>query len=237
MSRRPPANRPRRQTLTRDRVLREALALADDRGIEALSMRELGRHLGVDAMSLYNHVDNKDDLLNGIVDLVVAEIALPSGDADWADAMRGRAQSARQAFTRHPWASQLIDSRTSSGPERLRYLDWVIGTLRRAGFSVDVALHAFSALDSFVYGFARQQASLSSGEPGSAQTAQELRSEVPTDQFPHLTEVITHYIAAGGYDADADFAFGLDLILDGLQRHLERAPAAGPEPAWPTELS
>jgi AcrR family transcriptional regulator len=222
MPRRRDPNRPKRETLTRDRVLRAALVLADERGIDALSMRELGRHLGVDAMSLYNHIDNKDDLLNGIVDLVVGEIDLPSDD-DWSEAMRTRALSAKQAFSRHPWASQLMDSRTSSGPERLRYFDWVIGTLRRAGFSVDMALHAYSAIDSYVYGFARQQANLSSGEPGSPETAAQLLSEIPTDQFPHLTEVITHYIHHGGYDPDADFDFGLTLILDSLARLLAQA--------------
>ena len=223
MPRRRDPNRPKRERLTRERVLRAALVLADERGIDALSMRELGRHLGVDAMSLYNHIDNKDDLLNGIVDLVVGEIHLPPGDGDWSQAMRTRALSAQAAFTRHPWASQLLDSRTSSGPERLRYFDWVIGTLRRAGFSVDVSLHAYSALDSYVYGFARQQANLSSGEPGSPETAAQLLSEIPTDQFPHLTEVITHYIHHGGYDPDADFDFGLTLILDSLARLLAQA--------------
>ena len=223
MSRRRAPNRPRRETLTRERVLHAALDLADERGIDALSMRELGRHLGVDAMSLYNHVDNKDDLLNGIVDLVVGEIDLPPDEVDWSDAMRTRALCAQAAFTRHPWASQLMDSRTSSGPERLRYFDWVIGTLRRAGFSVDVALHAFSAIDSYVYGFARQQANASSDEPSSPEAAQELLAEIPTDQFPHLTEVITHYIRHGGYDPDTDFDFGLNLILDSLQRLLDKA--------------
>ncbi|GAA4405555.1 TetR/AcrR family transcriptional regulator C-terminal domain-containing protein [Fodinibacter luteus] len=221
MPRRRDPNRPRRQTLTRERVLQAALVLADERGIDALSMRELGRHLGVDAMSLYNHVDNKDDLLNGIIDLVVGEIDLPPGDGDWSQAMRTRARSAQAAFTRHPWASQLLDSRTSSGPERLRYFDWVIGTLRRAGFTVDVALHAYSALDSYIYGFARQQANLSSGEPSSPETAQQMLAEIPTDQFPHLTEVITHHIDHGGYDPDADFDFGLTLILDSLARLLD----------------
>ena len=221
MSRRRAPNRPRRETLTRERVLHAALDLADERGIDALSMRELGRYLGVDAMSLYNHVDNKDDLLNGIVDLVVGEIDLPPDEVDWSDAMRTRALCAQAAFTRHPWASQLMDSRTSSGPERLRYFDWVIGTLRRAGFSVDVALHAFSAIDSYVYGFARQQANVSGDEPSSPEAAQELLAEIPTDQFPHLTEVITHYIRHGGYDPDTDFDFGLNLILDSLQRLLD----------------
>jgi AcrR family transcriptional regulator len=221
MPRRRDPNRPKRQTLTRERVLRAALALADERGIDALSMRELGRHLSVDAMSLYNHVDNKDDLLDGIVDLVVGEIDLPDDGDDWAAAMRTRARCAQRVFARHPWAAELIDSRTSSGPERLRYLDWVIGTLQRAGFSTGVALHAYSALDSYVYGFARQQATMSGGGPGSPETAEALLSQIPTDQFPHLTDAINHWIEAG-YDPDADFEFGLTLILDSLQRHLDQ---------------
>ncbi len=220
MARRAEPNRRKREPLTRERVLREAVAIADARGLDALSMRELGRRLGVEAMSLYNHVDNKDDLLDGIVDLVVAEMELPAGGLEWAPAMRIRARSARQVFARHPWASQLIDTRTSSGPERLRYLDWVIGTLREAGFSVEVALHAFSAIDSYVYGFARQQSTMATNQAGSPDAAAELQSEVPTDLFPHLSEVITYSIQHGTYDADADFDFGLDLILDGLQRLL-----------------
>lgn len=226
MRKRPDPTRPKRQTLTRERVLRAALALADERGIDALSMRELGRRLGVDAMSLYNHVENKDDLLDGIVDLVVGEIDLPAGEDDWTSAMRTRAQSARRVFTRHPWASQLIDSRTSSGPERLRYFDWMIGTLRRAGFSIDEALHAYSALDSYVYGFARQQANVSGDDTGTPEAAEQLLAETPAPQFTHLAEVITHYIQQGGYDPDADFDFGLALILDSLQRRLDRPPRA-----------
>ena len=221
MPRRRDPNRPKRQTLTRDRVLRAALELADERGIEALSMRELGRHLGVDAMSLYNHVDDKDDLLNGIVDLVVGEIDLPPDSDVWVAAMRARARSAERVFTRHPWAAALIDSRTSSGPERLRYLDWVIGTLRRAGFPLELALHAYSALDSYVYGFARQQSHTPGDAAGSPAAAEELLAAIPTDQFPHLTDVIAYYIDHGAIDPHADFEFGLSLILDSLQRHLD----------------
>jgi AcrR family transcriptional regulator len=224
MPRRRDPNRPKRRTLTRDQVLSAALALADERGLDALSMRELGRHLGVDAMSLYNHVDDKDDLLNGIVDVVVGEIDLPTPTDDWAEAMRTRARSAQQVFAAHPWAAQLIDSRTSSGPERLRYLDWMIGTLRRAGFSTAVALHAYSALDSYIYGFARQQANMAGGGSGSPETADELLSQIPTGQYPNLADVITHWIRAG-YDPDADFEFGLTLILDSLQRILSEQPS------------
>jgi AcrR family transcriptional regulator len=196
-----------------------ALQLADERGIDSLTMRELGRRLGVEAMSLYNHVHNKEDLLDGILDLVVSEIDLPSGDVDWREAMQRRAVSAREAFARHPWASALIDSRESSGPERMRYFEWMIGTLRRAGFSVELALRAFSAIDSYVYGFGRQQLNMSAGEGDALpeEMAEAFLSAIPADEFPYLTEV-TEYTLRGGYDDSADFEFGLGLILDGLER-------------------
>jgi AcrR family transcriptional regulator len=213
-------NREPRPPLSRERVLRAALDLADERGIGSLTMRELGQRLGVEAMSLYTHVANKDDILDGIIDLVVTEIDLPSGDVDWRQAMRRRAASARHVFARHPWASALIDSRQSSGPERMRYFDWVIGTLRRAGFSVELALHAFSAIDSYVYGFGRQQLNISAGQAGSQEAAEAFLAAVPGGQFPYLAEVITQYILLTGYDESADFEFGLGLILDSLERVL-----------------
>jgi len=207
-----------RPPLSRERVLRAALRLADESGIDSLTMRELGQRLGVEAMSLYNHVANKDDILDGMIDLVVAEIDLPSGDVDWREAMRRRAVSARDVFGRHPWASALIDSRQSGGPERMRYFDWVIGTLRRAGFSVKVALYAFSAIDSYVYGFRKQQLNSSAGQAGSQEAAEAFLAMVPAEQFPYLAEAITDYVLSAGYDETADFEFGLDLILDGLER-------------------
>jgi len=204
-------------------VLRAAVALADEAGIEALTMRELGLRLGVEAMSLYNHVANKDDILDGMVDLVVGEIDLPSATVDWKAAMRRRAISARAVFSRHPWASALIDARESSGPERLRYLEWVIGTLRRAGFSVELARHAFSLLDSYVYGFGRQQANMSAGSGAEPEEmAEAFLRAVPADEYPYLREMIVAQATSSGYDDTADFEFGLDLILDGLQRLLGR---------------
>lgn len=213
-----------RAPLGRERVLRAALHLADERGIDSLTMRELGRRLGVEAMSLYNHVENKDDVLDGMVDLVVSEIDLPSGDVDWREAMRGRAVSAREVFARHPWASALVDSRESSGPERMRYLDWVIGTLRGAGFSVELAVRAFSAIDSYVYGFGRQQFNMSAGEGDATpeEMAEAFLSAIPADVYPHLSEVTEHMLRAG-YDEHADFEFGLGLILDGLERARDAA--------------
>lgn len=215
------ADRPPRTPLSRERVLRAAADLADEHGIDALTMRSLGQRLGVEAMSLYNHVANKDDLLDGIVDLVVGEIERPAGDVDWREAMRRRATSARAAFERHPWASALVDTRQSSGPERLRYLDWVLGTLRRAGCSVQLAVHAISAIDSYVYGFGRQQLAMSSTDAGTPQAAEEFLAAVPAADFPYLAEVISEFATGAGYDDAADFEFGLGLILDGLGRLID----------------
>ena len=149
-----------RAPLSRERVLRAALVLADMGGIESLTMRKIGQELHVEAMSLYNHVANKDDILDGIVDLVFSEIALPSERADWKTAMRQRAISARDVLLRHPWATSLMQSRTKPGPATLRHHNAVIGSLRKAGFTIDMAAHAFSVLDGYIYGFALQQMNL-----------------------------------------------------------------------------
>ena len=223
MPTRPTPNLGSRVPLSRERVLGAAVLLADEDGLESLTMRELGLRLGVEAMSLYNHVANKDDLLDGMVDLVVNEIDLPSDATDWKAAMRGRAISAWAVFSRHPWASALVDSRESSGPARLRYFDWVIGTLRRAGFTLELAVRAFSLLDSYVYGFGRQQLNMSAGgdiEP--EQMGEAFLRAIPADEYPYLREMVVEYAMTSGYDESADFDFGLDLILDGLQRLLDR---------------
>jgi AcrR family transcriptional regulator len=185
-------------------------------------MRKLGLRLGVEAMSLYNHVANKDDLLDGVVDLVVSEIDLPSDTVDWKDAMRRRAISAQSVFSRHPWASALVDSRETSGPARLRYFDWVIGTLRRAGFTLELAVRAFSLLDSYIYGFGRQQLNTAAGRDiKPEEVAEGFLRAIPADEYPYLREMVVEYAMGSGHDESADFDFGLDLILDGLQRHLE----------------
>jgi len=146
-----------RAPLTRERVLRAALVLADTSGLESLSMRKLGQELGVEAMSLYNHVANKDDILDGMVDLVFGEIELPPDQAEWKPAMRKRAISAHEALLRHPWATSLMQSRTNPGPATLTHHDAVLGSLRRAGFTLVMAAHAVSVIDGYVYGFALQQ--------------------------------------------------------------------------------
>ena len=213
-----------RVPLSRERVLGAAVLLADAEGLESLTMRELGLRLGVEAMSLYNHVANKDDILDGMVDLVVSEIDLPSDTVDWKGAMRRRAISAHSVFSRHPWASSLIDSRESSGPARLRYLDWVLGTLRRAGFTLEMALRAFSVLDSYIYGFGRQQLSMAaSPDVRPEQRAEAFLNAIPADDYPYLREMVVDHAMTSGYDQGADLEFGLDLILDGLQRLLDTA--------------
>ncbi len=208
-----------RARLNRDRVLRSAVALADAGGIESLTMRKLGEELGVEAMSLYNHVANKSDLLDGMIDVVFGEIDLPAGDADWRTAMRRRAISAREALSRHRWAIGRMESRATPGPATLRHHDAVIGTLRGAGFSIALAAHAYSALDSYIYGFAMQEPSLpfdTSAE--TAQVAQAIMARFSSGEYPHLTELAVEHVMQPGYDYGDEFEFGLDLILDGLER-------------------
>ena len=206
-----------RAPLSRDRILRTAVARADQEGISSLSMRKLGAALGVEAMSLYNHVGSKSDLLDGMIDIVFSEIDLPPGGGDWRAAMRRRAISARQVLRRHPWAIGLMESRTSPGPATLRHHDAVLGCLRRAGFSTELTAHAYALLDSYIYGFALQEASLPFGTgEEAAQVAHEISAEFASGQYPYLTELATEHVLRPGYDYGDEFVIGLDLILDGL---------------------
>lgn len=206
-----------RLPLTRDRVLRTALELADRDGIEALSMRKLGRELGVEAMSLYNHIADKDDLLDGLADIAVGEIEVPAIDVDWKAALRRWAISVREMLTRHPWAGALILSRTNPGPARSRYPEEVVGSLRQIGFSVEMALHAFFTLDSYIYGFALQERNMPSGTPDElAGMAQDILASLPATEYPYLNEVIVDHVLKLGFDYADEFEFGLDLILDAL---------------------
>jgi AcrR family transcriptional regulator len=208
-----------RVPLSRERVLRTAVASADESGIGSLTMRKLGEALGVEAMSLYNHVANKDELLDGMVDLVFGEIETPAAGASWKAAMRERAVSAREVLSRHRWAIGLMESRTSPGPATLRHHDAVIGSLRGAGFSVEMAAHAFSVLDSYIYGFALQEASLPfHSVEETAEVAEMILARLPRDEYPHLTELTVEHVLRPGYDYGNEFEFGLDLILDGLER-------------------
>lgn len=210
--------------LSRERVLAAAIALADESGLESLSMRKLGQALGVEAMSLYNHVANKDEILDGIVDVVVGEIEVPPPGADWTVAARRRALSARETLARHPWATGLMESRVNPGPATLRYFDAVLGSFREAGFSVEMAAHAFSVLDAYIYGFALQELSLpfDTAEEG-AEVAEALIESLPVDDYPHLAEMIVDHAVQPGYDYANEFEFGLELILNGLEA--QRGPA------------
>jgi AcrR family transcriptional regulator len=221
MPKRPTPNPESRTPLNRQRVLRAAVVLADEEGIEALKMRELGLRLGVEAMSLYRHIANRDDILDGMVDLVVSEIDIPEDTVGWREAMRRRAISAQAVYSRHPWASALMDSRTSSGPARLQYFDWILGTLREAGFTQEMTARAISVLDSYVYGFGRQQLNMSAG-PGvkPEDVAEAFLKAIPADEYPNLRKMVVEYAMNAGRDESADFEFGLDLILDGLERLL-----------------
>jgi AcrR family transcriptional regulator len=209
--------------LSRRRVLDAAVALADRDGVGALSMRKLAQELGVEAMSLYHHVAGKDAILDGIVDVVFAEIELPSGEGGWKAAMRRRAVSAREALRRHPWATALMESRSTPGPANLRHHDAVLGVLRNAGFSVELAAHAYSLLDAYIYGFALQESSLPFDTPEeTAAVASSIMDGFPADAFPYLTEIAVEHVMRPGYDYGNEYQFGLELILDGLERALAR---------------
>src|SRR5215211_797030 len=206
-----------RTPLTTGRVLWAAVALADREGVGSLSMRRLARELGVEAMSLYHHVAGKQALLDGMVDLVFGEIELPADDGDWREAMRRRATSAREVLGRHPWAIALMESRRTPGPANLRHHDAVLACLRRAGFPVALTAHAYSL----------QDASLPFDTPEeTAEVAAEMMDAFPADAYPHLTELAVEHVLQPGYDYGDEYAFGLELILDGLERLADQDPAA-----------
>jgi AcrR family transcriptional regulator len=210
-----------RARLSRDRVLRAAVAVADRGGISGLTIRSLAEELGTKPMSVYHHVTNKDEILDGIVDLVFAEIEMPSTDGDWRSQIVRRASSAREALARHPWAVGLMESRRAPGPETLRQHDAVIGTLRAAGFSVEMAAHAYALLDSYTYGFALQEAALPFKGPDSASDlATSIMDGFSQGQYPHLVELATEHVLKPGYDFGDEFEFGLNVILDGLSQSM-----------------
>jgi AcrR family transcriptional regulator len=212
--------------LTKERVLQAAVAFADEFGIESLSMRKLGEALGVEAMSLYKHVANKDDVLDGIADIVASEIELPAIGGDWKTAMRRRAISAHEVLMRHPWATMLIMSRANTGPAMLRYVDATIGSLREAGFSYALADHAWNAIDSYVYGFTLQKLKFPIEPPEYAAAAKTFLPQIPAERFPYLNG-LSRQVIDGRHDGVNHIEFGLGLILDGLEKVLN---AAGPAP-------
>jgi AcrR family transcriptional regulator len=206
-----------RRALSRDRVLRAAVTVADAGGIAALTIRSLAEQLGVKPMSVYHYVANKDEILDGIVDLVFSEIELPAPGGDWQAEMRRRAASARAALNRHPWAIGLMESRTAPGPATLRHHDAVIGAMRAAGFPVAMTAHAYALLDSYIYGFALQEASLPFKGPDSVgEVAEPMLHHFPAGEYPHFVEMATEYVLQPGYDFGDEFEFGLTVILDAL---------------------
>jgi AcrR family transcriptional regulator len=217
-----PSSHPRpepRLPLTRERVLHAAIALADAGGFESLSMRKLGQELGVEAMSLYNHVANKDDLADGIVEIVLAEIDDPPGDADWKAALRHTAISSHQVFVRHPWACSLMMRRPRVSPARMGWMEAVLRTLREAGFSADMTHHAYHALDSHITGFTLWLVSMPfESKEELVDLAEGFLQEIPADEYPYVIEHARQHIAPASPDGTSEFEFGLDLILDGLER-------------------
>jgi AcrR family transcriptional regulator len=214
---------PKRTPLNRERVLRAAIALADERGAHELTMRKLAQELGVEAMSLYNHVANKDDLLDGMVDIIFSEIEAPSPGGDWKTELRKRAISTREALNRHRWAIGAMEGRTNHGPNNLRLHDAVLGCLRAAGFSVEMTVHAYSVQDAYIYGFVLQQSDMSAETPEdfAAEAQRQMRDYAAAlADYPHLVEVVGGHVAESGYDYEAEFLFGLDVVLDRLEQLL-----------------
>jgi AcrR family transcriptional regulator len=212
-----------RLPLTRARVLETALRIADEGGVEALSMRRLAKELGVEAMSLYNHVANKDDIVSGIVELVVREIELPDGTDEWRAAVRTYAISAHDVLLRHRWAARLVLSPPGGSPEaratRMRTMEWLLRTLREGGFQPELTYHAYHALDAHILGFTLWQLGHSIPPVEDVrQLAASFLRELPEDEFPYLVEHIHQHLDAPPGDAQREFEFGLDLILDGLER-------------------
>jgi AcrR family transcriptional regulator len=211
----------RRAPLTRDRVLRAAVDLADGTGIDALSMRKLAQTLGVVPMALYKHVANKEELLDGMLDVVVGEIDPPAAETDWQRAVRQRILSARRALLRHPWASRVLESRTAPTPVVLQYMDSMIGMFRRGGFSVDLTHHVMHAMGSRILGFSQELfgAPPPGGPDIDAQAAEQLAL-----RYPYITEITTQVahddasVVGSGCDDQFEFEFTLDLLLDGLER-------------------
>lgn len=209
---------PPRPAVTRERALDAAMRIADHEGIAALTMRKLAQALGVEAMSLYHHVANKDDILDGMVDLVFSEIEISAHDEDWRRTLRTRAHSTRSALHRHPWALALLESRSSPGPATLRHHNHMFGRLRTSGFSLRATAHAYALLDSYVYGFVHQEQTLPFEAP---HETQELAASIitPLDpaEYPYLIEMATDLVLQPGYAFADEFEFGLELILDGLE--------------------
>jgi AcrR family transcriptional regulator len=225
MKRRGPAT-----PLTRDRVLSTALAIADQGGLEALSMRRLGQELGVEAMALYYHFASRDEIVDGIVDLVFAEVELPAADGDWKTAMRGRAISLRDALLGHRWAIGLMEARGHPGPANLRHHDAVIASLRAAGLDMATVAHAYAVLDAYIYGFALTKMNLPfDATTDMAAMADGMLEAFPVGEYPNLVAFIADHATKPGYDFADEFEYGLDIVIGGLEAATVKAPAEGLE--------
>jgi AcrR family transcriptional regulator len=208
-----------RTRLSRERVLSAAMTIADRGGLPGLTIRSLAKELGAKPMSVYYYIASKDELLDALVDVVFEEIELPDPDGEWREEMRRRAHSARARLKQHRWAIGLLESRTSPGPATLRHHDRVLACLRRAGFSAELTAHAYALIDSYVYGFALQEASLPFEGPDTVgEVAEPIMALMSSGEFPAMVEMASTYYLQPGYDFADEFEFGLDLILDGLER-------------------
>jgi AcrR family transcriptional regulator len=208
-----------RVPLTRERVLRAAIRLADDGGLEAVTMRKLGGELGVQAMSLYNHVANRDDICDGILELVMEEIEVAAGGDDWKEAVRRSAISAHDVLLRHRWACALMTSTPTISPARLRWMEALLGTLREAGFSPDLTHHAYHALDSHITGFTLWKVSFPfETREELVDLAETFLPQIPASEYPYVVEHAEQHLAEPDPAAPSEFEFGLDLILDGIER-------------------
>jgi len=217
-----------RRRLDRAQVVTAGMMVADAGGLDVLTMRKVGEALGVEAMSLYNHVANKEDLLDAMIDVVYGEIELPVVGSEWKSAIRRRSVSVNEALRRHPWATPLMESRQSPGPANLRHHDSVLGTLRVGGFPLLLAAHAYSTIDSYLYGFALQAKNLPFDTFEETEAVMEMMmAQMPVDQYPHLAEIASELVMQPGYSYNNEFEFGLDLVLDALERQLNSDAARG----------
>lgn len=209
-------------SLTRERILAQALLLADSSGLESLSMRKLADALGVKAMSLYNHFSNKDEILDGLVECVIDEIEVPDlAPEEWRNAILSRANSAHNALLAHPWATQEIVSRMNVGPNMLTYIDKTLGCLIKAGFSVQMADYIWNAVDSHIYGFTLQELNFPLQEEEYAEAAEGFMDMIPVDKYPHMNALST-LVMEGKHNGIHDFEFGLKILLNGLESLLQQ---------------
>jgi AcrR family transcriptional regulator len=209
-----------RAPLSRERILHAAIQLADEDGYEALTMRRLGGRLDVEAMSLYNHVADKDDIVDGMVELIAAEFEVPGGDPDWKTSIRGHAMSVHEVLLRHPWASRAMESRTRTGPVRLALLEALIGVLAGAGFPMAIVIRTLMALDAHTYGFTLQEQAWPFPSEMAPEIAAAVADDLPADTHPNVATMLG-FVTTTQPGSLVDFEFGLDLLLEGLERRLE----------------